>query len=66
MLFRIELLEHIVDINILEPNTQKSKMEVHFKSPTNRSEIQRIIGIGNYLLRFSINLRTKGRSIYEL
>jgi len=45
---------------------EKIKKVVDFKTPTNRREIQRFMGVVNYLARFCKDLATKGRYLYEL
>ena len=63
---RIELLVHVLHNNILEADPEKIKKVVDFKTPTNRREIQRFMGVVNYLTRFWKELATKGRCLYEL
>jgi len=63
---RIELLVHVLYNNRLEADPEKFKKVVDFKTPTNRREIQRFIGVVNSLARFCKDLSTKGRCLYEL
>jgi len=63
---RMELLGHVLHNNGLEADPEKIKKVVDFKTPTNRREIQRFMGVVNYLARFCKDLVTKGRCLYEL
>jgi len=63
---RMELLGHVLHNNGLEAEPEKIKKVVDFKTPTNRREIQRFMGVVNYLTRFCKDLTTKGRCLYEL
>jgi len=63
---KMQLLEHILHNNGLEADPEKIKKVVDFKTPTNRREIQRFMGVINYLARFCKDLATKGRCLYEL
>jgi len=62
----MELLAHVLHNNGLEAEPEKIKTVVDFKTPTNRREIQRFIGVVNYLAKFCKDLATKGRTLYEL
>jgi len=66
MLQRMELLGHVLYNNGLEADREKIKKVVDFKTPTNRKDIQRFIGVVNYLARFCKDLANKGRCPYEL
>jgi len=63
---KMKLLGHILHNNGLEADPEKIKKVVDFKTPTNRREIQRFMGVVNYLARFCKDLATKGRCLYEL
>jgi len=63
---RIKLPIHVLYHNGLEADPEKIQEVVHFNTPTNRKEIQRFMGVGNYVTRFCKDLATKGRCLYEL
>jgi len=63
---KMELLEHVLHNNGLEADPEKIKKVVDFKTPTNRREIQRFMGVVKYLARFCKDLATKGGYLYEL
>jgi len=63
---RMKLLGHVLYNNELEADPEKIKKVVDFQTPTNRREIQRFMGVVNYLSRFCKDLATKGRCLYEL
>jgi len=63
---KMELLRHVLHNNGLEADPEKIKKVVDFKTPTNRREIQRFMGVVNYLARFCQDLATKGSCLYEL
>jgi len=63
---RMELLRHVLHKNGLDAECEKIKKVEDFKTPTNRREIKRFIGVVNYLARFCKDLATKGRYLCEL
>jgi len=63
---RMELLGHVLYNNGLEAHHEKIKKVVDFKTPTNKREKERFMGVVNYLARFCKDLATKGRCLYEL
>jgi len=63
---RMELLVHVLHNKGLKADPEKIKKVVDFKTHTNGKEIQRFMGVVNYLARFCKDLATKGRCLYEL
>jgi len=63
---RMELLRYVLHKDRLEADSEKIKNVVDFKTPIHRREIQRFMGMVNYLAIFCKDLATKGRCLYEL